>query len=149
MDHEVHQASGGRSPDASPNPEMAKGGSIGRRSVVGDETGYAAGGSGFTADRQRVSALPLRDAMGTLYPSPEPVDSSTPSSAPLSRRTLLRHSSFVRAVCVDAPVRIWAGGDQRWSSLPRQQCRACCGKFEIPRIRGEEILHNVAASPVF
>src|SRR5882762_8860577 len=65
-----------------------------------------------------------KDVLGTFYPSPEPVDSSTPSSAPLSRRTLLRHSSFVRAVCVDAPVRICAGGDQRWSSLPRQLYRA-------------------------
>src|SRR3989475_11554367 len=61
-----------------------------------------------------------KDVLGTFYPSPEPVDSSTPSSAPLSRRTLLRHSSFVRAVCVNAPVRICTGGDQRWSSLPRQ-----------------------------
>src|SRR5439155_24839192 len=60
------------------------------------------------------------DAVGTFYPSLEPVDSSTPRSAPLSRCTLLRHSSFVRAVCVDALVRIRAGGDQRWSSLPRQ-----------------------------
>src|SRR5437899_4486079 len=60
------------------------------------------------------------DAVGTFYPSLEPVDSSTPRSAPLSRCTLLRHSSFVRAVCVDALVRICAGGDQRWSSLPRQ-----------------------------
>jgi len=34
-------------------------------------------------------------------------------------RTLLRHSSFVRAVCVDALVRICAGDDPRWSSLPR------------------------------
>src|SRR5664279_6658795 len=49
------------------------------------------------------------DALGTLYPSLEPVDSSTPHSAPLSRCTLLRHSSFVRAVCVDALVRICAG----------------------------------------
>src|SRR5713226_7420973 len=60
------------------------------------------------------------DALGTFYPNLELVDSSTPRSAPLSRCTLLRHSSFVRAVCVDAPVRICAGGDQRWSSLPRQ-----------------------------
>src|SRR5713226_9368031 len=52
------------------------------------------------------------DAVGTLYPSLESVDSSTPSSAPLSRCPLLRHSSFVRAVCVDALVRICAGGDQ-------------------------------------
>src|SRR2546422_5897492 len=34
---------------------------------------------------------------------------------------LRRHSSTVRAVCVNALVRICAGGDQRWSSLPRQQ----------------------------
>src|SRR5437879_2011800 len=33
---------------------------------------------------------------------------------------LCRYSSLVRAVCVNAPVRICAGGDQRWSSLPRQ-----------------------------
>src|SRR2546426_8662269 len=51
-----------------------------------------------------------KDALGTSHPSLEPVDSSTPSSAPLSRCTLLRHSSFVRAVCVDALVRICAGG---------------------------------------
>jgi hypothetical protein len=49
------------------------------------------------------------DALGTSHPSPEPVDSSTARSAPLSRCTLLRHSSFVRAVCVDALVRICAG----------------------------------------
>ena len=51
------------------------------------------------------------DALGPFYPSLKPVDSSTPRSAPLSRCTLLRHSSFVRAVCVDALVRICAGGD--------------------------------------
>jgi hypothetical protein len=32
---------------------------------------------------------------------------------------LSRHSSFRRAVCVDAHVRICAGGAQRWASLPR------------------------------
>jgi glycosyltransferase 2 family protein len=47
-----------------------------------------------------------QDALGTLYPSLEPVDSSTTRSAPLSRCALLRHPSFVRAVCVDALVRI-------------------------------------------
>jgi hypothetical protein len=31
--------------------EMAEGGSVGRWPVVGDEGGYAAGSSGFTADR--------------------------------------------------------------------------------------------------
>ena len=34
--------------------------------------------------------------------------------------SLSRHPSFRGAVCVDAHVRICAGGDQRWSSLPRQ-----------------------------
>src|SRR5712664_4728822 len=38
--------------------------------------------------------------------------------------TFRRHSSTVRAVCVNAPVRICAGGDQRWSSLPRQLSRS-------------------------
>ena len=33
---------------------------------------------------------------------------------------LCRHASLVRAVCVNAHVRICAGGGQRWSSLPRQ-----------------------------
>ena len=33
---------------------------------------------------------------------------------------LRRYASMVRAVCVNAHVRICAGGDQRWSSLPRQ-----------------------------
>src|SRR5580700_1010519 len=57
MDDEVHRASGGRSSDTSPDPEMVEGGSIGRRPMVGDETGYAAGSSGITADRQRVLAI--------------------------------------------------------------------------------------------
>jgi group II intron reverse transcriptase/maturase len=37
-----------------------KAGVFGRRPMVGDEAGYAAGSSGFTAARQRVPALPLR-----------------------------------------------------------------------------------------
>lgn len=44
------------------------------------------------------------------YPSLEPGDSSTPRSAPLPRGALVRHSSFVRAACVAAHVRICAGG---------------------------------------
>jgi len=51
MGDEVHRASGGRSEDISPDPEMTKGGSIGRRPVVGDEAGHTAGISCFTADR--------------------------------------------------------------------------------------------------
>ena len=49
-----------------------------------------------------------------------PVDTAPESPAPLSSSSLLRHSSFIRAVCVNALVRICAGGDQRWSSLLRQ-----------------------------
>ena len=41
-------------------------------------------------------------------------------SASLSGQALRRHSSSVRAVCVNAHARICAGGGQRWSSLPRQ-----------------------------
>jgi hypothetical protein len=51
-----------------------------------------------------------RDALGTSYPNLETVDSSTARSAFLSRCTLLRHSSFVRAVCVNALVRDLRGG---------------------------------------
>jgi len=43
VDHEVYRASCGRSPNAPPDPEMAEGGSIGRRSVVGDELGTLQG----------------------------------------------------------------------------------------------------------
>ena len=52
-------------------------------------------------------------AVGATNPTVEPMGSPTSRPASLSRRTLLRHSSFVRAVCVDALVRICAGGDQR------------------------------------
>src|ERR1017187_594679 len=47
------------------------------------------------------------------------VDTAPESPAPLSSSSLLRHSFFIRAVCVNALVRICAGGDQRWSSLLR------------------------------
>jgi len=53
------------------------------------------------------------------------VDTAPESPAPLSPSSLLRHSSFIRAVCVNALVRICAGGDQRWSSLLRQLDRLC------------------------
>src|SRR5665213_515733 len=61
--------------------------------------------------------------MGAIYPSLGKVDSTAPSSTPLSRGALLRHASFVRAVCVNALARICAGGDQRWSSLLRPECK--------------------------
>src|SRR5579863_6445628 len=67
------------------------------------------------------SSQPTRPgALGTLVPYLVPVDSATPRSASLSSCPLRRHSSSVRAVCVNALARICAGGDQRWSSLPRQ-----------------------------
>src|ERR1039457_1168747 len=59
-------------------------------------------------------------ALGAFVPHLVPVDSPTPCSASLSSCPLRRHSSSVRAVCVNALARICAGGDQRWSSLPRQ-----------------------------
>ena len=59
-------------------------------------------------------------ALGQSLPYLAPVDSPTPRSASLSPCPLRRHSSSVRAVCVNALARICAGGDQRWSSLPRQ-----------------------------
>jgi hypothetical protein len=50
----------------------------------------------------------------TMDPAPD-------SPAPLSSSSLLRHPSFIRAVCVDTLVRICAGGGQRWSSLLRPE----------------------------
>ena len=44
----------------SPDPEMVEGGRIGRRPMVRDAAGYAAGCSGLTAARQRVSSLRVR-----------------------------------------------------------------------------------------
>src|SRR6266446_2831135 len=61
-------------------------------------------------------------ALGTPVPHLVSVDSATPRSASLSPCPLRRHSSSVRAVCVNALARICAGGDQQWSSLPRQLC---------------------------
>src|SRR5882762_67712 len=51
VDYEVHRAPRGRSPDASPDPEMVAGGSFGRWSVVGDDGRYTARSSCFTAAR--------------------------------------------------------------------------------------------------
>jgi hypothetical protein len=59
--------------------------------------------------------------VGATHPGLGKMDSTAPSSTPLSGGALLRHSSFVRAVCVNALVRICAGGDQRWSSLLRPE----------------------------
>src|SRR5437667_516693 len=75
------------------------------------------------AERSSPSQSARTGAMGAPLPSLEPVDSPTPHSASLSYCPLCRHSSLVRAVCVNALVRISAGGDQPWSSLPRQLSR--------------------------
>src|SRR5262245_55970943 len=60
-----------------------------------------------------------KSAMGSPPSSLEPMDSPTPCSASLSRCSLCRHSSQVRAVCVEALVRICAGGAEQSVSLPR------------------------------
>jgi hypothetical protein len=59
--------------------------------------------------------------VGEIWPDLRQMDPNTPHPASLSRRSLLRHSSFVRAVCVNAPVRTCAGGDPRGSSRPRSE----------------------------
>ena len=68
------------------------------------------------------SACPQK--VGGSHSVARTVDTAPESPAPLSPSSLLRHSSFIRAVCVNALVRICAGGDQRWSSLLRQLDRA-------------------------
>src|SRR5262247_185465 len=60
-----------------------------------------------------------KSEMGSPPSSLEPLDSSTPCSASLSRCALCRHASQVRAVCVNALVRICAGGVEQSASLPR------------------------------
>src|SRR5580693_7656854 len=52
-------------------------------------------------------------AVGSANTDLHPVDSSPTRFASLSCSSLPRHSSKVGAVCVEAPVRICAGGDQR------------------------------------
>src|ERR1017187_3733794 len=57
--------------------------------------------------------------LAAVDPAAGTLDSIPPSSASLSSSALCREASKVGAVCVNAPVRICAGGDQQWSSLPR------------------------------
>ena len=59
-------------------------------------------------------------ALGSTDTDLRPLDSSTSCRASISDRTVPRHSSKVGAVCVDAHVRICAGGDQQGSSLPQR-----------------------------
>src|SRR5713101_3959318 len=68
------------------------------------------------AERFSSSQSTRPGALGAVVPHLVPVDSPTPRSASLSPCPLRRHSSAVRAVCVNALARICAGGDQQWSS---------------------------------
>src|SRR5664280_977348 len=72
------------------------------------------------AERIGSSQSTRTGAMGSSLSSPEPLDSKISHSALISQCPIRRHSSMVRAVCVNVLVRICAGGDQRWSSPPRQ-----------------------------
>jgi Reverse transcriptase (RNA-dependent DNA polymerase) len=56
---------------------------------------------------------PTTRRVGSVLPDLHAVDSSSTCSASLSYSPLPRHSSKVGAVCVEALVRICAGGDQR------------------------------------
>ena len=71
-----------------------------------------ASGSQSSQPACRGELAAINSAAGTLDPFPS-------GSASLSPSSLCREASEVGAVCVNAPVRIRAGGDQRWSSLPR------------------------------
>jgi hypothetical protein len=51
--------------------------------------------------------------MGPAHSDLRQVATTTPYPAPLPSDSLLRHPSFIRAACVDAHVRICAGGGQR------------------------------------
>jgi group II intron reverse transcriptase/maturase len=53
-----------------------------------------------------------KEEVGVTYSGFQQVDTHTSNPAPLSSSPLLRHSSFIRAVCVDAHVRIRPGGAQ-------------------------------------
>src|ERR1700682_6602364 len=60
MDDEVCPAPRGRPAHSAPNPEMAEGGSVRGRPMVGDEARHSAGGGGLTAACERLPALRVR-----------------------------------------------------------------------------------------
>ena len=64
------------------------------------------------AERSRPSQSTRAGGLGPSQPTAQPVDSATHAFCILILTTLRRHSSSVRAVCVNAHVRICAGGDQ-------------------------------------
>src|ERR1019366_5036647 len=65
-DHEVYGASSGRQSGASADQEVADGGSIGGRRMVGDESRHAARGGDLAAVGERVPASCLRSVGGGL-----------------------------------------------------------------------------------
>src|SRR5258708_4466130 len=66
MDDAVRPAPCGRPAHSAPEPEMAEGGSVGGRPVVGDEGRYSAGRGGLTAACERLPALRLRSVGRSL-----------------------------------------------------------------------------------
>src|ERR1700751_3456332 len=74
-------------------------------------------------------------AVGKTYPTVEPMGSPTSRPASLSRRTLLRHSSFVRAVCVDALVRFCAGCALKAHGIQSPEMEAAAKLSEQPRTK--------------
>src|SRR5713226_8510704 len=68
MDDEVYPAPRGRPSHSSPDPEVAEGGSLGGRPMVGDEIRYSAGGGGFTAACKYLPALRVRSVGRSLAP---------------------------------------------------------------------------------
>src|SRR4051812_11946580 len=64
------------------------------------------------AECSRPSQSTRKEEVGVTDPGLQQVDTHTPSPASISYRPLQRHSSFIRAVCVDAHVRIRPGGAQ-------------------------------------
>src|SRR5262245_61048563 len=75
------------------------------------------------AESSESSQSAWREALATAVCAAGALDSVPASSAPLSSSALCRQASEVGAVCVNALVRICAGGDQRWSSLLRHLSR--------------------------
>jgi hypothetical protein len=62
------------------------------------------------ADHSGSSRSTRKEEVGVTDSGLRQMDTHTPNPASLSSRPLPRHSSFIRAVCIDAHVRICAGG---------------------------------------
>src|SRR5712691_7165178 len=101
MDDEVRRAPGGRSPDTSPNPEMAEGGSIGRWPVVGDETGVA----------REVRPCSLRPSVG--------VDRMQRNFEPMRKQVEVRQRSELADVTAKVVIYEAFVGQTRSSQAPR------------------------------